>query len=149
VLNLDERILSLRERMAEGQVREMFETSLSFPHPSAAESAALCPLPEGEGLKRGMYGLRFHGGVYGVVNGGDLFVGPRVGAIVGYEEAIQSKISMVADWFSGKNFFGYFTPGGSLALPKNSVFNAGYSIGNDSYHGNDNRFVFLYYGITF
>jgi hypothetical protein len=45
-----ERVLSLRERMAEGQVRERFETSLVFPHPSAAKNAALCPLPEGEGL---------------------------------------------------------------------------------------------------
>jgi len=29
------------------------------------------------------------------------------------------------------------------------VLNAGYSLGNDSYHGNDNRFVFVYYGVTF
>jgi hypothetical protein len=100
-------------------------------------------------VKRGMYGPRFHGGVYGVVNGGDLFVGSRAGAIAGYEQPIHPKVSIVADWFSGKNFFGYFTPGLSLSLPKNSVFSAGYSIGNDSYHGNGNRFVFLYYGVTF
>jgi hypothetical protein len=47
------RVLSLWERMAEGQVREIFETSRAFPHKSAAKNAALCPLPEGEGLTQG------------------------------------------------------------------------------------------------
>jgi hypothetical protein len=69
--------------------------------------------------------------------------------LVGYEQPIQSKISVVADWFSGKNTFGYFTPGISITLPANGVFNAGYSLGNNSYHGNDNRFLYLFYGITF
>ena len=48
-MNFVERVLSLRERMVEGQVRERFETSRAFPHPSPAKDAALCPLPEGEG----------------------------------------------------------------------------------------------------
>ena len=61
------------------------------------------------------------------------------------------RISIVADWISGKNAFGYFTPGVSVTLPGNGLFNAGYSIGNDSYDGNatHNRLLFLYYGITF
>ncbi len=100
-------------------------------------------------IKTGMYGPRFHAGPYGIVHAGDAWVGPRVGAIVGYEQPIHPKASIVADWFSGKNGFGYFTPGVSFTLPLNSVFNAGYSIGNDSYHGNDNRFLFVYYGVTF
>jgi hypothetical protein len=45
-----ERVLSLWERMTEGQVRAGFELSRSSPHPSAAKNAALRPLPEGEGL---------------------------------------------------------------------------------------------------
>jgi hypothetical protein len=45
-----ERVLSHRERMAEGQVRAGFELSGDSPHPSAAKDAALCPLPEGEGF---------------------------------------------------------------------------------------------------
>jgi hypothetical protein len=100
-------------------------------------------------LKTSMYGPRFHAGPYGVVHGGDAWVGPRAGAIVGYEQPIHPKISIVADWFSGKNAFGYFTPGLSFTLPANGVFNAGYGLGNDSFHGNDNRFLFLYYGVTF
>jgi len=60
----------------------------------------------------------------------------------------QGKISFVADWLSGKNGFGYFTPGISITLPHSGLFNAGYSLGNDSYDGNKNRALFLYYGIT-
>ena len=100
-------------------------------------------------VKTGMYGPRFHAGAYGVVHAGNTWIGPKAGALVGYEQPIQSKISIVADWFSGKNAFGYFTPGISLTLPLNSVFNVGYGFGNDSYHGNDNRFLFVYYGVTF
>ena len=100
-------------------------------------------------VKTGMYGPRFHAGLYGIVNDGNNWVGPRAGVIVGYEQPIHSTVHIVADWFSGKNAFGYFTPGLSFTLPENGVLNIGYSIGNDSYHGNDNRFLFVYYGITF
>ena len=75
-------------------------------------------------IKAGSYGPRFHAGPYGVVSANqDLakgpisFVGPRAGAIVGYEQPIHAKASIVADWFSGKNGIGYFTPGVSITLP--------------------------------
>jgi hypothetical protein len=38
------------------------------------------------------------------------------------------------------------TPGFAFTLPKNSVFYAGYSVGNE---GRKNNALFLYYGITF
>jgi hypothetical protein len=72
--------------------------------------------------------------------------------ILGYEQPLSKKISFVADWYSGKNYYGYFTPGLSITLPGNGLFNAGYSIGNDSWANSNatkNRYVFLYYGITF
>jgi len=97
----------------------------------------------------GNYGPRFTAGPYGVVSGGSSWVGPKAGAILGYEQPIHPKASIVADWFSGKNGFGYFTPGISITLPANGVFDAGYSLGNDSYNGIDNRFLFVYYGVTF
>jgi hypothetical protein len=100
-------------------------------------------------VKSGTYAPRFHAGTYGIVHAGSSWVGPRAGALFGYEQPIQSKASIVADWLTGKNSLGYFTPGVSFTLPLNSVFNAGYSFGNDSFHGNDNRFVSVYYGITF
>ncbi len=110
-------------------------------------------------IKSGDYGPRFHAGPYGIVSanqdpaeGPVSFLGPRAGVILGYEQPANKTVSIVADWFSGKNGFGYFTPGISIVLPRNGLLNAGYSIGNDSWEeGNAarNRYFFVYYGITF
>src|SRR5262245_30752058 len=100
-------------------------------------------------VKTGDYGPRFTVGPYGIVSGGSGWVGPKAGVILGYEQPVHAKASIVADWFSGKNGFGYFTPGVSFTLPANSLLNVGYSLGNDSYDGNNNRFLFVYYGVTF
>src|SRR6266576_322542 len=91
------------------------------------------------------YGPRITGGGYalpGLATG----AGTKGGAIVGYEQPLARKATFVADWFSGKNAFGYVTPGFSFALPKSSLLNVGYSIGN---HGRGNNGLFVYYGITF
>jgi hypothetical protein len=91
------------------------------------------------------YGPRFTGGGYalpGLANG----AGTQGGAIVGYEQPIAKSVTFVTDWFSGKNAFGYVTPGFSFALPKRSLLNVGYSIGN---RGPGNNALFVYYGITF
>jgi len=90
------------------------------------------------------YGPRVTGGAY-VLAGRDPNNGAEGGAIVGYEQPLSKKISFVADWLSGHNRFGYVTPGLSVALPKNSVFNIGYSIGNQ---GRKNNALFAYFGIT-
>ena len=73
------------------------------------------------------------------------------GVLLGYEQPVAGRLSIVADWFSGKNFWGYFTPGISVTLPRSGLLNIGYSIGNDSFDdpGNHNRALFVYYGITF
>jgi hypothetical protein len=99
---------------------------------------------------KGSYGPRFTAGPYGVVSGGRAWSGPKAGAIVGYEQPIHAKVRIVADWYSGQNGLGYFTPGISFKLPGNSAASAGYSVGNDSY-GNlrNNRSLFFRYGITF
>jgi hypothetical protein len=112
-----------------------------------------------EKVKGGDYSPRLHAGFYGIVSGNQdpdkgsvSFLGPRAGAILGYEQPVYKKISFVADWFSGKNNFGYFTPGISITLPANGLLNAGYSIGNDSWADSNatrNRYLFVYYGITF
>jgi hypothetical protein len=94
-------------------------------------------------------GARFTGGVWSSISFDDDNTG---GVLAGYEQPIGgSKVSFVADWFSGKNFWGYFTPGISIVLPHNGLLNIGYSIGNDSFEdpSNDNRALFVYYGITF
>jgi hypothetical protein len=108
-------------------------------------------------VKAGNYGPRLTIGPYGVAANNDptsgpvSFVGTRGGVLAGYEQPITSKVSFVADWFSGKNSVGYFTPGISITLPHSSLFNAGYSMGNDSLSdwSIKDRFLFLYYGVTF
>jgi len=110
-------------------------------------------------VKTGNYGPRFHAGPYGIVSanqdpddGPVSFLGPRAGVILGYEQPVHARISIVADWFSGKNGFGYFTPGISITLPGSGLLNAGYSIGNDSWENDNatkNRYFFVYYGVTF
>jgi hypothetical protein len=110
-------------------------------------------------IKTGDYGPRFHAGPYGVVsanqdsNSGPIsFFGRRAGVILGIEQPIQKRITLVADWYSGKNNLGYFTPGVSISVPGNGLLNIGYSIGNDSWTGSNasrNRYLFAYYGVTF
>jgi hypothetical protein len=99
----------------------------------------------------GSYGPRITFGPYGIVAASDSYYGTKAGAIVGYEQPVHARASIVADWFSGVSGFGYFTPGISIVLPRNGLLNIGYSIGNDSYAdpGNNNRYLFVYYGITF
>jgi hypothetical protein len=105
-------------------------------------------------VKRGDYGPRFHGRAYGVISNDHCagFCGTRAGAILGYEQPLTKKINIVADWFSQKNNLGYFTPGVSFTVPGNGLLNVGYSIGNDSWENSNatkNRYLFMYYGVTF
>jgi hypothetical protein len=113
-------------------------------------------------FKTGDYGPRISGGPYAVADKNPVaFTGygsHRGGAILGYEQPLSKKVMFVADWYSGKNYYGYFTPGLMFMLPGNGQLNAGYSIGNDSwkdptptdpFHNTKNRYVFIYYGVTF
>jgi hypothetical protein len=94
---------------------------------------------------KGNYGPRLTGGGYGLVAraGGN---GTNGGAIAGYEQPLAKRVSFVMDWLSGKNRFGYVTPGFSFTVSKTSALYAGYSIGNS---GRKNNALFIYYGITF
>jgi len=93
---------------------------------------------------KGRYGPRVTVGGYGL--GGVEADVDKGGAMVGYEQPVASRASFVADWFSGKNGFGYVTPGFSFALPKSGLLNIGYSIGN---YCRKNNGLFVYYGVTF
>lgn len=93
----------------------------------------------------GRFGPRLTGGGYTLI-GRQSGTGARAGAIAGYEQPFAPRTSFVMDWFSGKNRFGYVTPGLSFATSKRSNLYTGYSIGN---HGRRNNALFTYYGITF
>jgi len=94
---------------------------------------------------KGDYGPRVTVGGYGL--GSYDFAGlNKGGAILGYEQPLASRVSFVADWLSGKNGFGYVTPGFSFTLPRNQLINIGYSVGN---YGRKNNGLFVYYGVTF
>jgi hypothetical protein len=104
----------------------------------------------------GTYGPRVTFGPYGVVadqdSGDATFIGKKGGVLLGYEQPLGGPVSFVADWFSGKNSIGYFTPGVSIVLPRSGLLNIGYSFGNDSFENSNatkNRYVFIYYGVTF
>jgi hypothetical protein len=93
---------------------------------------------------KGDHGPRFTVGGYGIAGlSADVDKG---GALVGYEQPITNKVSFVTDWLSGRNGFGFVTPGFSFTLPRNGLFNMGYSIGNS---GRKNNALFVYYGVTF
>ena len=94
---------------------------------------------------KGNYGPRLTGGGYGLVNRAN-GTGDKSGVMVGFEQPISRKVRFVADWFSGKNRFGYGTPGLSITTGKQSTLYAGYSIGNS---GRKNNSLFVYWGITF
>jgi hypothetical protein len=59
----------------------------------------------------------------------------REGALVGLEQKIANHLNLIADWYSGKNGIGYFTPGISSTWG-GLTFYAGYSIKNDDSKGN-------------
>ncbi len=93
----------------------------------------------------GKFGPRLTGGGY-VLPGRDDGTGSKGGAMAGYEQPLARRLSFVVDWASGKNRFGYVTPGLSFATTQHSNLYTGYSIGNQ---GRGNNALFAYYGITF
>ena len=93
---------------------------------------------------QGTWGPRFTVGAYGLTGVSDSV--DKVGALIGYEQPLASRVSFVADWMSGNNGFGYATPGLSVNVTRNSNFKAGYSIGN---YLKKNNGLFLSYGVNF
>src|SRR5215203_2619403 len=83
---------------------------------------------------------RITGGGYGLINRAS-GAGDKGGVMVGFEQPITRKVKFVADWFSGKNRFGYGTPGLAITTSKTSALYAGYSIGNS---GRKNNSLFIY-----
>jgi hypothetical protein len=72
----------------------------------------------------------------------------RAGGQFGFEHAVNSKLTVLADWFTGKHASGYFTPGFYFKPhPKMTVY-GGYSIGNADF-SKGNHFFYTAIGINF
>ncbi len=95
---------------------------------------------------RQSYGPRFTAGIYTLTGLSNAVAPNKTGAMVGYEQPIAKRVSFVTDWMSGKNGFGYVTPGFSIAATNRSNLKLGYSVGN---YLNKNNGVFVSYGYSF
>jgi hypothetical protein len=94
---------------------------------------------------RKTYGPRVTGGVYGLV-GAEPGSGTAGGAIVAYEQPVTGRVSLLADWYSGKNRVGSSAVSVGFTLTSKSYLYLGYSISNE--HGSAN-YVGVSYGYTF
>jgi hypothetical protein len=90
-------------------------------------------------------GLRVTGGVYKVFRGGSDF-GTRNGVMLGVEQPLTKRISFLADWYSGKNRFGYAAAGLNYNITTRQFILAGYNFGNA---GRGNNAFSAFYGYTF
>lgn len=93
----------------------------------------------------GSYAPRFTGGAYVLIGSGP-DQSSKAGAIVAYEQPFSKNTGLIIDWFSGRNRFGYVSPGLYVTMPGNGSLSGGYAISN---YGRGNNYLFAYYGMTF
>lgn len=91
-------------------------------------------------------GFRVTGGYYRIIGVNKQAFGSKQGAIIGIEQTVFKKISFLADYYSGKNRFGYTAAGFGLPITKNQTIYAGYNFGNT---GRANNSFAFYYGFNY
>ena len=72
----------------------------------------------------------------------------RAGGQFGFEQPVSKKLTLAADYFTGKHSAGYFTPGAVFKLGSKVTGYAGYSIGNQN-PSRGNHFFLLELGYNF
>ena len=72
----------------------------------------------------------------------------RSGGQFGFEQPLNKKVTLAADWFTGKHGAGYFTPGIVFKAGPKMTGYAGYSLGNQNLAGG-NHFFLLEVGYNF
>lgn len=90
-------------------------------------------------------GTNVTAGAYHVFRGVNDF-GTRTGIMLGLVQPVKGRVSLVADWFSGRNRFGYASAGINVNVTKRQYLLAGWSFGNS---GRGNNALAVYYGITY
>ena len=91
------------------------------------------------------FGPRITAGAYGLVGRREA-TKSKAGPLVGYEQPLSRRLTLLADWYGGQNQMGYAAVGMGLVLTKNSALYASYNFGNE---GRGNNWLGIYYGITF
>jgi hypothetical protein len=94
---------------------------------------------------RGRFGPRFTGGGYALLHANEN-ERTKAGAILGYQQPLVKKVSLIVDWTSGDNRLGYVSSGLSFTTSANSSLTTGYTVAN---HGRGKNALFAYYGIQF
>ena len=90
-------------------------------------------------------GTRVTGGMYGAIARESDF-GKMWGFIVGVEQPLNKRLSVIGDWFSGANRYGYAFVGMNIAVTKRQFLSFGYNFGNS---GVGENYFAITYGITF
>lgn len=72
----------------------------------------------------------------------------RAGGQFTFEQPVNGKVTLAADWFTGKHANGYFTPGVILKVGRKTTAYAAYSIGNQN-AARGNHFFLLELGYNF
>lgn len=88
---------------------------------------------------------RLTGGFYTVVGAENDF-GTKSGALVGFEQQIKGELYFTADWFSGRNRFGYAAAGFANTFAEKHYLQIAYNWGNT---GRGNNGLGVFYGYTF
>ena len=118
--------------------------SIPVTHRSAGRTSAFL-YAVGSKKVTGDYGPRLTVGAYHLAIRADKGT-TKQGAIIGYEQPINRRLTFMADWTSGKNQLGYLTAGGVMMLSPSSAVFFGYSVGNQ---GRGNNAAILGYGYRF
>jgi hypothetical protein len=118
--------------------------SMPVTHRSAGHTSAILYVVGSKKIA-GDYGPRFTAGAYHLAAGVDKGT-TKQGAIIGYEQPVNRRLTFIADWTSGKNHLGYLAAGGVMMLSPSSAVFLGYSVGN---HGRGNNAAILGYGYRF
>lgn len=94
---------------------------------------------------RGAYAPRFSGGGYQFV-AARADSGSKRGFLAAVEQPVHSRVTLIADWNSGKNRLGYSAAGVGITLTKRSYLYSAYYFGNQ---GRGNNSLGIYYGFSF
>lgn len=68
------------------------------------------------------------------------------GFLLGVEQPVHERVSLIADWNTGKNRFGYAAAGIGITLTERSYLYSAYYFGNE---GRANNSLGIYYGFSF